>query len=44
MREKIIQIGDAKIDAKGDNFGFSFYALLKNKNGGSKLFMEVVKW
>lgn len=44
IRLKIIQVCDAKIAAKGDNVGLSFYAFFKNKNDNPKLLMEVATW
>ncbi|MGJ8715931.1 MAG: DUF6500 family protein [Maribacter stanieri] len=44
IRLKIIQVCDAKIAAKGENVGLSFYAFFKNKNDNPKLLMEVATW
>ena len=44
IRLKIIQVCDAKIAAKGDNVGLSFYAFFKNKNDHPQLLMEVATW
>lgn len=44
IRQKIIEVCDAKIAKKGDNVGVSFYAFFKNKNDNPKLLMEVAKW
>ncbi|HDZ07320.1 hypothetical protein LCGC14_0118130 [marine sediment metagenome] len=44
IRLKIIEVCDAKIAAKGDNVGLSFYAFFKNKNDNPKLLMEVATW
>jgi hypothetical protein len=44
IRLKIIDVCDAKIAAKGENVGLSFYAFFKNKNDNPKLLMEVATW
>lgn len=44
IKEKIIQVCDAKIAKKGTNVGLSFYAFFKNKNDDPVLLMEVAKW
>lgn len=44
MRTKIINTCDAKIAAKGDNVGLSFYAFFSNKNDNPELLMEVAQW
>jgi len=44
LQEKIIQVCDAKIAAKGNNVGLSFYAFFKNKNDNPGLLMEAAKW
>ncbi|MDF4220991.1 DUF6500 family protein [Maribacter sp. M208] len=44
IKLKIIQVCDAKIAAKGENVGLSFYAFFKNKNDNPELLMEVAKW
>ncbi|MEP2281181.1 DUF6500 family protein [Maribacter sp.] len=44
IKAKIIQICDAKIAAKGENVGLSFYAFFKNKNNNPELLMEVAQW
>ena len=41
---KIIEVCDAKIAAKGENVGLSFYAFFKNKNDKPELLMEVAQW
>ena len=41
---KIIEVCDAKIAAKGENVGLSFYAFFKNKNDNPELLMEVAQW
>ncbi|WP_430428151.1 DUF6500 family protein [Maribacter litoralis] len=43
-KAKIIQVCDAKIAAKGENVGLSFYAFFKNKNDNPELLMEVAQW
>ncbi|TDS18936.1 hypothetical protein DFQ03_0649 [Maribacter caenipelagi] len=44
IKSKIIEVCDAKIAAKGENVGLSFYAFFKNKNDNPKLLMEVAQW
>jgi len=40
LREKIIQVCDSKIEAKGPNVGVSFYAFFANKNDNPTLLMK----
>lgn len=44
LRTKIIEVCDAKIRAKGDGVGLSFYAFFKNKNDDPALLMEAATW
>ncbi|MEM5477468.1 DUF6500 family protein [Pacificibacter sp. AS14] len=44
LRAHIISVCDAKIAAKGDNVGLSFYAFFKNKNDDPVLLMEAATW
>jgi len=44
IRNKIIQVCDKKIAAKGKNVGLSFYAFFANKNDNPELLMEVAQW
>lgn len=44
IKTKIIEVCDAKIAAKGENVGLSFYAFFKNKNDNPELLMEVAQW
>lgn len=44
IRQKIIEVCDAKIAQKGTNVGLSFYAFFKNKNDDPALLMEAAKW
>jgi len=44
LREKIIQVCDRKIEAKGPNVGLSFYAFFANKNDNPALLMEAAEW
>ena len=44
IKQKIIQVCNAKIEKKGENVGLSFYAFFANKNDNPKLLMEVAKW
>lgn len=44
LREKIIEVCDKKIAAKGPNVGLSFYAFFANKNDDPALLMEAATW
>ena len=44
LMQRIIQICDQKIDAKGADVGLSFYAFFKNKNENPKELMVVATW
>lgn len=44
LKEKIIEVCDAKIKAKGTDVGLSFYAFFSNKNDKPELLMEMAKW
>ncbi|KFX07483.1 hypothetical protein KP22_05175 [Pectobacterium betavasculorum] len=44
IRAKIMRVCEAKIAAKGDNVGVSFYAFFANKNDDPELLMEVAQW
>ncbi|ALJ06346.1 hypothetical protein APS56_14895 [Pseudalgibacter alginicilyticus] len=44
LKDKIIEVCDKKIAAKGDAVGVSFYAFFKNKNDNPQLLMEVATW
>lgn len=44
IRDKIIQVSDQKIFAKGENVVLSFYAFFANKNDKPILLMEVAEW
>ena len=44
LRNKIIEVCDKKILAKGENVGISFYAFFKNKNEDPELLMEAAEW
>lgn len=44
LKDKIIEVCDKKIAAKGDNVGLSFYAFFKNKNNNPELLMEAATW
>jgi hypothetical protein len=44
LRERIVDVCDKKIAAKGENVGLSFYAFFANKNDDPKLLMEVATW
>jgi len=43
--DKIIEVCNKKIAAKGENVSVSFYAFFKNKNDNPELLMEVAtRW
>jgi hypothetical protein len=44
LKDKIIEVCDKKIAAKGDSVGVSFYAFFKNKNDNPELLMEAATW
>ncbi|MCW8091862.1 DUF6500 family protein [Alteromonas sp. ASW11-130] len=44
LREKIVSVCNAKIAAKGNNVGLSFYAFFANKNDNPELLMEMATW
>lgn len=44
LKDKIIQVCDSKIEAKGANVGLSFYAFFENKNTNPELLMEAAEW
>ena len=44
LKEKIIDVCNSKINAKGTNVGLSFYAFFENKNTNPELLMEVAEW
>lgn len=44
LKEKIIEVCNNKIKAKGTNVGLSFYAFFENKNNNPKLLMEIAEW
>ncbi|MEQ5205545.1 DUF6500 family protein [Proteus sp. fly-1067] len=44
LQQKIIQICNDKISAKGEGVGLSFYAFFTNKNDNPELLMEVATW
>ncbi len=44
LRAKAIAICNAKIAAKGENVGLSFYAFFANKNDDPDLLMEAAEW
>jgi hypothetical protein len=44
LRQKIIQVCDAKIAAKGPGAGLSFYAFFANRNDNPVLLMEAAQW
>lgn len=44
LKQKIIDVCDKKIDAKGEGVGLSFYAFFANKNDDPELLMEAATW
>ena len=44
LREKATAVCNAKIAAKGDQVGLSFYAFFANKNDNPELLMEAAEW
>jgi len=42
--DKIIQVCEQKIAAKGEDVGLSFYAFFENKNTDPELLLEVATW
>ncbi len=44
LKQKIIQVCNEKIAAKGDNVGLSFYAFFANRNDNPELLMEAAEW
>ncbi len=44
LKDKILEVCDKKIAAKGENVGVSFYAFFKNKNDNPDLLMEAAAW
>jgi hypothetical protein len=44
LRDKIIDVCNAKIAQKGEQVGVSFYAFFANKNDNPELLMEAATW
>jgi len=44
LKEKMIEVCNSKIEAKGVNVGLSFYAFFENKNTDPELLMEAAEW
>jgi hypothetical protein len=44
LRAKAIAVCDAKIAAKGETVGLSFYAFFANKNDTPEQLMEAAEW
>ena len=44
LRQKIIEVCNAKIAQKGETVGLSFYAFFANKNDNPELLMEAATW
>lgn len=44
LREKVAKVCEAKLLAKGESVGVSFYAFFANKNDDPELLMEAATW
>lgn len=44
LKQKMIAVCNAKIAAKGENVGVSFYAFFANKNDNPELLMQAAQW
>lgn len=44
LKEKIVEVCNKKIEAKGNGVGLSFYAFFENKNTNPELLMEAAEW
>ena len=44
LKQKKIDVCNAKIEKKGTNVGLSFYAFFANKNDDPELLMEAAEW
>lgn len=44
LKQKIIDVCNAKIEKKGAGVGLSFYAFFTNKNDDPALLMEAATW
>ncbi len=44
LKQKMITVCNAKIQAKGENVGVSFYAFFANKNDNPELLMQAAQW
>lgn len=44
LRQKMIAVCNAKITAKGETVGLSFYAFFANRNDDPDLLMEAATW
>jgi len=44
LRQKAITVCDAKIAAKGEGAGLSFYAFFANRNDDPDLLMQAATW
>jgi hypothetical protein len=44
LKAKMMQVCKAKIAAKGEGVGVSFYAFFANKNDNPELLMEAASW
>jgi Family of unknown function (DUF6500) len=44
LRQRIVEVCDAKVEQKGPQVGLSFYAFFKNRNDEPDLLMEAAEW
>lgn len=44
LRQKAIDVCDAKVALKGEGVGLSFYAFFANRNDDPELLMEAATW
>lgn len=44
LRQKAITVCDAKVAAKGEGVGLSFYAFFANRNDDPDLLMQAATW
>lgn len=44
LKNKVLQVCEAKIANKGPNVGLSFYAFFANKSDDPELLMEAASW
>lgn len=44
LKQRMIQVCEEKVEAKGTGVGLSFYAFFKNKNDNPKELMDAATW